>query len=243
MKILKLKMGLLILVSLCIVTTSIAEAADGKTVIEQNRCASCHDMSGNVAKTIADVLNKKAPDLFYAGSKFQDKFLVEFLQRPHRIRPAGTVFLNYVTPGDEIDHIQEPPLCESKLSAEDAKAATQYLMTLKDPNMQTGVYKPGAGFSKSSAKMVFFKSGACNACHQVQVDEGGSIKGGVSAPTLYNAGSRLNGDWVFNYLKDPQHWEPKVWMPKRELPDSTWLLLTNYIMTMAKSEEMRKAEK
>ena len=213
------KMSLIILVSLYIVSANALLAADGKTIIEQNRCASCHEMTGNAAKTIADLLNKKAPDLFYAGSKFQERFLVEFLQRPYRIRPAGTVFLNYVTPGDDIDHIQEPPLCASKLSAEDAGVAAQYLMTLKDTNMQAGVYKPGTQFSKSSAKMIFYKSGACNACHQV--DEGGSIKGGVSAPVLYNAGARLNGDWVVNFLKDPQHWEPKVWMPKRELPDNT----------------------
>jgi cytochrome c551/c552 len=236
-----LKTGLIMLVSLYMSLANVSLAADGKAVIEQNRCASCHDMTDNAAKTIADLLNRKAPDLFYAGSKFQERFLVEFLQRPYHIRPAGTMFLNYVTPGDGIDHIQEPPLCDSKLSAEDAQAATQYLLTLKDAGMQSGIYKPGTQFSKSSAKMIFYKSGACNACHQV--DEGGSIKGGVSAPVLYNAGARLNGDWVFNFLKDPQHWEPKAWMPKRELPDNTWLLLTNYIMTMEQPENMKKAEK
>lgn len=241
MKIVKTSL-LITLFSLWLTAPHISMAADGKTVIEQNRCAGCHEMNGGKARTIAEVLSKKAPDLFYAGSKFQEKFLTEFLQRPVRIRPAGTVFLNYTAPGTEIDQIQEPPLCASGLSREDAVAATQYLITLKDPDMPTGIYKPGAEFAKATAKMLFFKSGACNACHQVDMGVG-DIKGGVSAPTLYNAGDRLNGDWVLSYIKDPQHWDPKAWMPKRELPDSTWQLLTNFLMTMKKSEEMKKAEK
>lgn len=241
MKIVKRSL-LIILLSLYLTAPHLSMAADGKTVIEQNRCAGCHEMNGGKARTIAEVLSKKAPDLFYAGSKFQEKFLTEFLQRPVRIRPAGTVFLNYTAPGTEIDQIQEPPLCASRLSKEEAVAAAQYLMTLKDPDMPTGVYKPGAEFAKVNAKMLFFKSGACNACHQVDMGNG-EIKGGTSAPTLYDAGDRLNGDWVLSYIKDPQHWNPKAWMPKRELPDSTWQLLTNFLMTMKKPEEMRKAEK
>ncbi|MBI4379244.1 MAG: c-type cytochrome [Nitrospinae bacterium] len=232
------KMGLVIVVTLYLIAANISEAADGKTVIEQNRCVSCHDMSGNVARTISDLLNKKAPDLFYAGSKFQEKFLFEFLQRPYPIRPTGTVYLNYVSAGEGIDKIQDPPLCASKLSREEAQVVSHYLMTLTDLNMPTGLYKRGTEFARANAKMIFFKSGACNACHQVDVG-GGSIKGGMSGPILYDAGSRLNGDWVFNYLKDPQHWTPKTWMPKRELPDNTWFLLTNYIMTMEKPKEMK----
>ena len=241
MKIIKTSL-LMTLFSLYLTAPQISMAADGKTVIEQNRCAGCHEMNGGKAGTIAEVLSRKAPDLFYAGSKFQEKFLTEFLQRPNRIRPAGTVFLNYTAPGTEIDQIQEPPLCASRLSREDAVAAAQYLMTLKDTDMPTGIYKLETEFAKASAKMIFYKSGACNACHQVDVGNG-DIKGGVSAPTLYDAGDRLNGDWVLSYIKDPQHWDPKAWMPKRELPDSTWQLLTNFIMTMKKSEEMKKAEK
>lgn len=232
-------LSLLILISLYLSAADISEAADGKAVIEQNKCAACHEMNGSQAKTFDDILNRKGPNLSYAGSKFKEKFLIDFLQKPYHIRPAGTFFINYTTAGEDIDRIHEPPVCASKLSGEDAQAAARYLMTLKDPNMQTGVYKPGIEFPKSNAKMVFFKSAACTACHQV--DTGGSIKGGISAPVLYNAGARLNGDWVFSYIKDPQHWEPKTFMPKRDLPDNIYLLLTNFVMTMEKAEDLRQA--
>lgn len=217
---------------LLIVSKDIAMAADGKSVVEQNRCGGCHNMSGPPAKSIADVLNKKAPDLFYSGSKFQEKFLVEFLQKPYRLRPAGTVYVNNVKPGKEIDEIQDPLLCASKLSKEDAEASSKYLMTLKDLNMKTGIYKAKSEFFKTRAKLIFFKSGACNACHQVSI--GGKAKGGLSGPVLYNAGARLNGDWVLSYIKDPHYWDPKVWMPKNDVPDATLLLLTNFVMFMEK---------
>lgn len=217
---------------LLIASIDIAKAADGKAVVELNRCGSCHNMSGPPAKSIADILNKKAPDLFYSGSKFQEKFLAEFLQKPYRLRPAGTVYVNNVRPGKEIDEIQDPLLCASKLSKEDAEAAAKYLMTLKDPNMKTGIYKAKSEFSKTRAKLIFFKSGACNACHQVSI--GGNVKGGLSGPVLYNAGARLNGDWVLSYIKDPHYWDPKVWMPKNDVPDATLLLLANFVMSMEK---------
>ena len=210
-----------------------AEAVEGKVIIAQNKCGSCHKMTGPPAKTIAEVLARKAPDLFYAGSKFQEEFLVEFSQRPYRVRPTGTVYVNNIETGEEgkIDRlIQNPSLCASGLSQEDAIAAAKYLMTFKDKDMKTGVYQPGAKFFRARAKLIFFKSTACSGCHQVK--KRNKVEGGVSGPTLYNAGSRLNGDWVYSFIKDPHYWDPKVWMPELDLPDNTWLLLTNFVMTM-----------
>lgn len=209
-----------------------AEAADGAILVEKHKCASCHDMTGPAARTIDELLGKKAPDLFYAGSKFQEKFLEGFLQKPYRIRPTGTVYLNYIKSGENIDKIEEPPLCASKLTSGEAKEVAKYLMSLKDPLMPTGVYTPGEKFSEPMAKVSFFKSTACNACHQVELK--GEIKGGVSAPALYDAGSRLNGDWVMSFLKDPRYWEPKGWAPSLNLSDRSRKLLTNFVMSMKK---------
>lgn len=209
-----------------------AGAADGAGLAEKHKCASCHDMIGPAARTIDELLGKKAPDLFYAGSKFQEKFLEDFLQKPYRIRPAGTVYLNHIKSGENTDRIEEPPLCASKLASGEAKEVAKYLMSLKDPTMPTGVYTPEANFSKPMARMSFFKSTACNACHQVEVR--GEIKGGVSAPALYDAGRRLNGDWVMSFLKDPRYWEPKGWAPGLNLSENSRKLLTNFVMSMKK---------
>lgn len=225
------KLTCLILFSLALtLPVRIAAAGDGKTIIEKNNCGTCHKMEGPAAKTFAEALSRKAPDLFYAGSKFQEEFLVEFSQKPYQIRPAGTLYLNHVKTVDGVDRIQDPPLCASRLSKEDAVLASKYLMTLKDPDMKTDIYKPGASFFKIGAKMIFTKSVACIGCHQVK--KRGKIVGGTSGSSLYNAGSRLNGDWLSSYIRNPHYWDPMSPMPKWDLGEHAWMQLTNYIMEM-----------
>lgn len=199
-------------------------AADGKALVEQNKCGDCHKMQGPAVKTIAEVMKRKAPDLFYAGSKFNRDWLVGFLQKPTKIRPAGTVYLNHMkTEGDQ-DKITDPPLCASKLSKGDAEAVADYLMTLKDPEMKSGAAKLGK-FSKARARLTMMKKQPCTACH-VLPGKGG----GVSCPTFEGIGSRLNPDWMYSFIKDPQHWDPKIWMGSDpNLDEKTLQLLVNYL--------------
>lgn len=205
------------------------EAADGKAVIDAKKCGDCHKLAGPAVKTIADILKRKAPDLFYAGSKFQEGWLVGFLQKPIQLRPAGTVYLNNIKTNDKgVDEITGVAGCASKLSKDEAEAAAKYLMTLKDANMKTGVIKVGE-YSKVKAKKIFGTDEGCNACHKATL-RGDEPAGGLSCPTIFNAGDRLNADWVASFIKDPQYWDPKVWMPKRELDDATIELLTQFVM-------------
>ena len=71
------------------------------------RCASCHSLSGPAPSTFEGVLNRKAPDLFYAGSKFNRPWLVTWLQKPAVIRSAGVMFLNHVVNEDRRDRIKD----------------------------------------------------------------------------------------------------------------------------------------
>jgi len=203
-----------------------AWAADGKSLVKSNKCGSCHKMKGPAVKTIAEVMKRKAPDLFYAGSKFNKDWLVGFLQKPIEIRPAGTVFLNHIKVEGDQDVVVAPPKCASKLSAGDAGKVADYLMTLKDSHMKTGVFKK-AKISKARAKNFMFKKEACNACHSIP-----RRGGGVSCPTFEGIGSRLSPDWLYSFIKDPQHWDPKVWMAKGEFADQDLQLMVNYLSTL-----------
>ncbi|MFQ5432970.1 MAG: c-type cytochrome, partial [Nitrospinota bacterium] len=194
-----------------------------KALVAKNKCGSCHKMKGPAVTTIAEVMKRKAPDLFYAGSKFNKDWLVGFLQKPTKIRPAGTVYRNNIKPDGDKDLIVEPPKCASKLSAGDAGAVADYLMTLKDSSMKTGVFKKGK-FSKARAKILMFKKAACNACHTFP-----KKGGGVSCPTFEGIGARLNPDWMYSFIKDPKHWDPKIWMAKGEYDEKSMQLMVNYL--------------
>lgn len=224
MKALRLLIGLFIVSAF--LTTGIAIAADGKAIVDSKKCGSCHKMQGPPDKTIADVLKRKAPDLFYAGSKFKKEWLEKFLQKPTMIRPAGTIYVNNIKMGEKKDEIGDVKPCASNLSDKEAHEVTEYLMTLKEPTMKAGVIAD-ENFSKAKAKVLFGQKEGCSGCHRDKADSGG-----VSCPTLYNAGERLNPDWIFDFIKNPQKYDPKIWMPRRELSDEDFILLAKLIASM-----------
>ena len=211
-------------ISALFVTAGAGFAADGKALVDSNKCGSCHKMTGPAVKTIAEVLARKAPDLFYAGSKFNKDWLVKFLQAPTTLRPAGTVYVNLITLEGDQDVVKNPPKCASKLSAGDAAAVADYLMTLTDASMKTGVFKK-QDIKKAKARVVMMKDEACNACH-VFPGKGG----GISCPTFEGIGERLNPDWMYSFIQNPQHWDPKVWMAKRDFDDATLQLMVNFLL-------------
>ncbi|MBI3813890.1 MAG: c-type cytochrome [Nitrospinae bacterium] len=226
MKALKLVIGLLMFALFILTGISSSIAADGKAVVDAKKCGSCHKMQGPAVKTIAEVLKRQSPDLFYAGSKFKEAWLVGFLQNPTIIRPAGTVYVNHIKTGEKKDEIVDVKPCAAKLSKDEAEAVAKYLMTLKEPSMKTGVIVD-ENFSKAKAKILFTQKEACHGCHRIKADEGG-----VSCPTLYNAGARLNPDWIYDFIKDPMKYDPKIWMPKRDLSDEDFILLSKFIASM-----------
>jgi len=208
-----------------------ASAIDGKAIVE-SECASCHNITGPAPTTVDGVIRRKAPDLFYAGSKFKRDWLVAWLQNPTIIRRAGTMLLNHIVVEDGKDRINPDTIkpCAAKLSQEAAQAVADHLMTLKDDTMKTGVVDPAMKFSQSKARLLITKQLPCSGCHQLQF--GKRIIGGVSGPILTEAGQRLNPDWIYSRIENPQYWDPKTWMPKIGMSHEKRELLTLLISSM-----------
>ena len=208
-----------------------ADERDGRTIVERE-CAACHRLGPPAAATFERLLDRTAPDLFYAGTKFRREWLVDWLQDPMPIRYSGVVYLNHLgfEGGKDQIAIDTVQSCSAKLDRERAEAVTEYLMTLEDASMKTGVIEPGKKFSKPKALRLFRKQLPCIGCHTVQW--GKRIMGGVSGPNLADAGNRLNPDWVYARIENPQHWDPKTWMPRVEMSHKKRELLTRFISSM-----------
>ncbi|MFQ5561417.1 MAG: hypothetical protein ACE5FU_12665 [Nitrospinota bacterium] len=202
----------------------------GEKLVGEKKCAGCHNLTGPAVKTVDDILKKKGPDLFFAGNKFKRNFLVSFLQNPPVIRPSGTVYVNNVHFNGFKDELKSPPKpCGSKLSLKEAGAVADYLLTLT--LQKSGkIYSPKP-FSLAKARIIFEKNLACHGCHKIRGDKG-DLEGGVSGPVLYNAGGRLKGEWVYSFLKNPQKWIPKIWMPAMPENEDHLQLITDYVMSM-----------
>ncbi|MFQ5626207.1 MAG: hypothetical protein ACE5FM_06085, partial [Methyloligellaceae bacterium] len=142
------------------------------------------------------------------------------------------MFLNHIVNDDGKDILRRDSIkpCPAKLSPEQATAVTDYLMTLTDSRMKTGVVNAETKFSKSKARRLFTKQQPCVACHIAKI--GNKTRGGVSGPDLTQAGRRLNPDWVYARIENPQYWDPKTWMPKVEISHKKRELLTLFILSM-----------
>ncbi len=215
----------------CLTVTGGAAALDGRALVSE-RCASCHDLTGPAARTYRGVVARKAPDLFYAGSKFNRAWLVAWLQSPTAIRRSGVMFLNHIAVEDGKDWIAERTVkpCSARLSRTEAEAAAGYLMTLQDPAMKTGVVDPAKKLRKHKAYRLFTKQLPCIGCHRIKF--GKREMGGVSGPDLTGAGDRLNPDWIYARIENPQYWDPKTWMPRIAMSHRKREMLTLFVSSM-----------
>lgn len=176
-----------------------AFGASGKDIFKSKKCGGCHDVSGSPAASFQAQAKRKGPDLWYAGSKYQESWLKGYLQTPKIIRPMA---FGSITKKNKLKH--------SALSAADAKAVTGYLSSLKSDKVTQGVIKKANKGIRG--KILFKKKQACYGCHRVP-GKRGKESGGFSGPSLVGASKRLKGDFIHSYLKNPQAFMPAGRMP------------------------------
>jgi cytochrome c2 len=205
-----------------------ANAADGML---QKDCASCHNLTGPAASTLKEVWAKKGPDLFYAGNKYRQEWLVSWLQKPQRIRPAGEFYGNHIKAGAKGDEIDAATLADHvALSKADAVAVAAELMRLKphDDLIAREKIEPGT-ITKQAGEMNFDKFWGCMACHLIEPDYGG-----LSGPEVYTAGVRLQPEFIASFIRNPQAWQPKTWMPNKEVSEGAIQKFVHYFEALGK---------
>ena len=195
------------------------------SLIEEKNCSACHRLS-KVEK------EKKGPDLFYAGNKFQDAWLEEYLQNPVTLRKAGTINSPDFLKG-ELQNPQQHPI----LNKNDAVSITQELMVMTLPGLSEEKINPLTKGQIAKTKYEFERTFSCISCHQ-SLNLAGKPRGGISGPSLVNAGNRLKENWVANWLKNPKIFSNKSRMPVYKMDNETRLRFTKFIMTL-KKENLR----
>lgn len=207
-----------------------AVAAAGDDLLK-GQCTACHVVSKPADGGVDRLLSRKGPDLHYAGIKFNKDWLVGWLQNPTPLRPGGAMVANALKPGvagapDEVDAARVQP--HPKLSAAEAALAAEALMSLGtgDGLVTAGAFK-GEPVSGAMAALLFNKLRGCASCHSGKPGAGGS-----SGPELYTAGDRLRPDYVVEYIRNPQKFDPHVWMPKLDLNEADLQRLAGYLMTL-----------
>ena len=195
------------------VSTAMA-GGEGEGIFKAKKCSECHATSGpSKISTIEDWEKRKGPDLWFAGSKFNQAWLEAWLAAPTSIRGVKW---------NELDPNTEK---HAALSGKEVHEVAEYLMSLKDSNVHSG--SANQNVQKPQGKLMFEKKNACSACHQFK--GGGKAMGGISGPSFVGGKDRLQPDWVAAFLKDPNRYEPKGRMPNFSgLSDSDMGSLAGY---------------
>ena len=217
-----MKKILFLLISGCYLLSPILSYA---SLIEERKCSACHRLN----KT---EISKRGPDLFYSGNKFQSNWLIQYLQNPVTLRKAGTISNSGFLKG-------EFKFSHPVLSKKDAIQITQELMIMVLPKMpdETSNLKTLSKGQKAKTKYEFERTFSCISCHQ-SLNLAGKPRGGISGPSLIDAGNRLQASWVANLLKNPKMFSEKNRMPIYKMDDETRLRFTQFIMAL-KKENLR----
>jgi cytochrome c2 len=168
-------------------------------------CGGCHAVTRPApGMTLAERVALRGPNLWFIGSKLRADWLAGWLPAP---RPISGI--RY----DRLGPVTDPP-AHPAAPAADVPDLVAYLMSLKDPDMRTGVVpaeRPGPR-DMLQGRILFSREQQCFACHRVET-RAGMEAGGVTGPALDEAGRRLNPDWVYAYLNDPTRYVPVPRMP------------------------------
>lgn len=181
---------------------SLADPAAGKALFDSMNCSACHITRGPVEPLpIGQRSALKGPPLWFAGSKFKAGWIAGWLAAPVPIRRVKYATLDK----GANDH--------PTVAGGGAQDMEDYLMSLTDAELATGVVTGGALKRRRAfaAEKLFAKKQVCFGCHQYPSKRGNI--GGFTGPSLVDAGARLNADWIFAQIQDPQRYYPNGRMP------------------------------
>lgn len=174
-------------------------------------CFGCHDIEGY------NQLAKVAPRLDKITSKVTTSWMYDWVKNPKNFRP-DTRMPNFRMPDSEV------------------VAVTAYLQSVSAdiPGDDWPRYR-GAGDAISGREIV--SRVGCLGCHQIgdmaqtasDVPRAMAINHG---PTLSRIGSKVTGEWLFGWLKDPRAYNPDTRMPSLRLTDPEAEDVTAYLLTL-----------
>lgn len=191
-------------------------------------CGGCHALERPDFETLglAERLDRKAPPLWYAGNKYREGWLAQWLQAPTSTLPAG-YFPNAAIQSTPDGDVPDPALLHrhEPLPAAEAESIAAELMALKphDALVAGAGYEPG-NLALRMGTMDFRKFKGCQSCHQDAAGEGG-----FSGPELHTAWQRLQPGYMASFIADPRAWDPNTIMPRLDMNQAAVNKLVDYL--------------
>jgi mono/diheme cytochrome c family protein len=180
----------------------------GAGLFEKYNCLGCHHVAGQGGNI--------APNLAYEGSKARSEWLLSFLKQPHKIRP-----------------LMQARMPTFPLTDQEAVNLRDYIMlAFLDERVPRGAQVAQAitPILAAEGERLYWEKYPCFTCHQIQRKAGGAAVG----PDLTDAWKRLNPDWMVQWIKNPQAFDPATLMPNLGVPDTDAIAIVAYLESVSR---------
>lgn len=183
-----------------------------KRMIFDLGCYGCHEIAGY------ENARKIGPPLNAITEKTSTDFIYRWISDTKSFREHSRM------PNPQFTH-------------EEAVAVTAYLKTISR-NDDYEVPKAPAGGSPTNGEQLVESLG-CKGCHVITERDREIRTTDVPydvAPELTQIGSKVNRDWLYAWIKNPEQYHPNTTMPNLRLTDSEALDITAFLMTQRETK-------
>ena len=185
--------------------------------VERAGCYACHKTRG------FENLRKPGPILTKISSKLTPDWVKTWVRNPSAVKPVTwmpKVWYNSNTsaPGDAVRNEVE------------INAAVAYLFANSEP-YQFAVASPPKGDPKAGEQIV--RNIGCLGCHVIEEkDRTTAGPRRTFGQPLQNIGSKTTYTWLYNWVRDPKHYNPDTYMPNLRLTDPQVADVATYLTTL-----------
>jgi len=186
---------------------------------ERAGCYACHKTRGFDTTT----MRKPGPILTKIESKLTKDWVKTWVRNPRAVKQ--TTWMPRIWYNSNSSSPQDAVRNEVEINA-----AVNYLFANSE-KWEPPISNPKPGDAKSGEKIV--KSIGCQGCHVV--GEGSREQAGphrTFGQPLENIGTKTTYEWVFNWVRDPKHYNPNTYMPNLRLTDAQAADVATYLMTL-----------
>lgn len=197
----------------------------GRRLLARLDCTGCHKIAGIARPAML------APDLTDIGTKVSREWIYKWLKEPRTITDANG---NQTVDGVDVG---EPRMPTFRLTDAELRDLSAYLSVQRvhpvqpypfDPRVVAALAKRPDLADQGEAR---FRQMFCSTCHSLAVTRAGetTLIGGDIGPELTKVGSKVNPDWLVDWLRNPQQYLPNSQMPRYEWSDKDLYEVTQYM--------------
>jgi mono/diheme cytochrome c family protein len=184
---------------------------------ERAGCYACHKTRG------FENLRKPGPTLTHIGSKLSEDWVKTWIRNPKAVKP--TTWMPRVWYNSNSSSPEDAVRNEVEINA------TVAYLYANDTDFRPETANPPRGDAKRGEQIV--KTIGCLGCHVV--DEKTRAEAGphrTFGQPLQNIGNKTSYEWLFDWVRDPKHYNPATYMPDLRLTDAQVADVATYLATL-----------